>query len=1010
MGASVAVNVAVNTSRAEVEDTAGMDNADNLSLTATSDHTLTTTSEAGAAGGVAVTPVAAITVGVNKTKARLGAGNGVNMSGDLTVQADHKSAVTTTAKGQTKAEKVAVGAALGVSIEIDNVVASVGRSVTSSGTDSSIDISAISKSSTKSNAYASAKGASENSDDNGGTVNEQSQNQANFGKDVGGSDVPETDTPPAEDKDGKQVTVAAAIGVGVIANEASASIEGGSVIDVEGDINIHSETNTNYTTLGTGEAVSDDVGIAAAVALTVANNKTNAKIGDNVTITRAQDINVTAESKQNMDDDFIPTLSSEAVAGASGGKVAVAGSLALVNNNNRTEASIGQGADVLQARDIRVQADDTSRIAAKAWAGALSADKEKSKAGVGASFAILHSNNKIRAFIGRDGDEKDDDKPTETTTINANSVTVSADSHRVDPSMFVLDGFQFDDLDPRKYIRTNNFYTEAIAGAASRGDAAVAGAFAVNVFENITEAYLDQKAEVTTGTWTGDSADDAPVGVEISSGSDTKAISFAGSIGATTGKAGVGVSSADIVNHDVVRAYIDQSASVDSQAQNADVKVAADAKQDLVAVSVSAGAADKAGVAGVLGVIVSANTVESYINDDAKVKSKRDVSVEASNDTNMINIAGGASGGKSAGVGGSNADNIVWNTTRAFIGQDAQVDAVGKTQIAATASEDAATAVISGASGGKAGVAGALSVNVIKSDTRAFIDEGAKINTIYTGDDQEVNIQAKDSTVIVGVSGAGAGGGKAGVGAALDTAVVAKTVKAYIADDTENDGNVAQVNAEKEIRISAASSESIVSVTAGFAGGGKAGVGGAVSIGVVKNDTQAYIGKQAQVESDGNVIVDGKDDVVAVLTAGSAAGGGDAGVGGSLGVATIIGSTKAYVNDNARVSAHGNKESAVVLSDDDAVKGLSVTARSSENVVTTVASGAGGGKAGVAATVATNVIASETEAYIGRGAVVNEDNSTAGEEQQVRVKAIDNTVLVGTAGSAGGGGQAGGER
>ena len=128
------------------------------------------------------------------------------------------------------------------------------------------------------------------------------------------------------------------------------------------------------------------------------------------------------------------------------------------------------------------------------------------------------------------------------------------------------------------------------------------------------------------------------------------------------------------------------------------------------------------------------------------------------------------------------------------------------------------------------------------------------------------------------------------------------------------------------------------------AGGGNAGVGGAVSVAVNKNDVQAGIGKLGKVDSDGNVLVNAQDDVVAVLTSGAGAGGGDAGVGGSLAVATLLETTKAYIGDGATVNARGNADAATVYSGEtvfsdtehkpdafvakqtESAKGLSVTA------------------------------------------------------------------------------------
>ena len=91
IGPSVGVNVGVNTTIAEVEAGAKLQSARNATLSADADHTLGNTVEGGAAGGkVAVTPVAAITVGVNTTRAKLAAGDDVVLTGAYLGSATHK--------------------------------------------------------------------------------------------------------------------------------------------------------------------------------------------------------------------------------------------------------------------------------------------------------------------------------------------------------------------------------------------------------------------------------------------------------------------------------------------------------------------------------------------------------------------------------------------------------------------------------------------------------------------------------------------------------------------------------------------------------------------------------------------------------------------------------------------------------------------------------------------------------------------------------------------------------
>ncbi|MCZ4315718.1 leukotoxin LktA family filamentous adhesin [Comamonadaceae bacterium G21597-S1] len=1066
VGASIGLNVVVNTTLAEVQDKAQLVHVGGMGLHAGSDHAMATTVEGGAAGAkVSITPVVAVSIGVNTTVARLGeAAATLDLSGGYSSHADQTSVVTTRATGQAEGD-VAVGASLAAAVAVDTVQARVERNLDAVD---GIDLSAQSASSLTTEAKAGAKGAKAAKTDTNGnetpesgtTVDEQKQRQLDSAKNTNSAasgvstTTPQAQTPDTSDQtpgtgkpsasgsknqQGKKVSVAAAIGVGVAYNQASAEIAAGKTVSAgSGDLSIHAGTDTNYRTLATGEAVSDDVGVAAAVALTATYNATQANLGAGATVTQARDVDITAASTQNRGPDFQKTMSAEAVSGAGGGEVAVAGSLAVVGNYNQTRAAIGEGvalgSALVPVGDVTVSSDDTSKVSAQARAGALSIGG-KSKAGVGASFAVVLSYNGNAAVVGRDENGDDLYAPT---SVFADSLTVAATKNRVrllaptadDAVDFVTrdaKNLDFDALDPSTYLGSNNYYTEAIAGAAAKGNVAVAGAFSVNVFGNTTRALLGSNVAVTAS---GQRAPGDPMAVDVSSRSDTQAIAFSGAV-AGAKQVGVGISNSDIINLDETTASIGAGSVVRATALDADVRVDAQSRQDIANVSVSAGAsAGNAGVGGVLGVVVSLNKTQAAIDAGATVQSMGDLAVSARNDTTAVMVSGGIGAAKEVGVGAAIAANIMANTTSATIGDGAQADARGAMRVDARASENVVGVTVAGSGGGKVGVAGALSLNVILSETEARVGQGARLNAdtlwapITPTSAQQVAITAQDDTLVVGVGGGVAGAGKVGVGAASDTTVLAKTVKAHIADDV--DGlDVATVYAARGVDVLAGSTENLASGTLGFGGGGSVGVGGAVGVVVSKNDVQARIGNGAFVDSDGNVMVDAQDDIVAVVASGGGAGGGNTGVGGSLGVATLIGSTVAGIGDNARVNARGNRDTMTVFSGEtvfsdvtvrpdsflgkktETARGLSVTAYSRENLVTTVIGGAGGGTAGVAATVSAAVVTTRTEAVIGQGARINENNVGVGAGQQVRIKAVDETLMIDAAGAGAGGGSAG---
>ena len=1061
VGVSAGVHVGVNTTVADVADKALLRGGTNLALNASANHAVDNTVEGGAAGAkVSITPVVAVSVAVNTTQAHIGSqaagpNTGLNLLGTLSSDAEQTHTMKTSAKGAAAGE-IAVGAALVASVAVDDVSSTLGRDLESS---TGLSLASSSDTSITTIALASAKGAKaatknattgEEETDAGASVDEQKKTQLDFakGRNSGASGVdttdinnrtksetpatsnatPGTDKPsgaPSKEQSGKKVSVAAAIGAGVAFNESRAEIGSGLNINTgSGELKVKADSGTNYNTKSSGEAVSDNVGVGVAVSLTATSNRTEATIGSGTNVSRAGDVTVSAESLQNRGAGFTATQSAEAVAGASGGDVAVAGALAVVVNNNITRASINEGVTLGSVAnpvgDVTVKADDTSKIAAQARAGAISTGSG-SKAGVGASFAALVSNNVNEAVVGRDANASG---TSDATELHAQSLAVEATKGRVQfvkPENFSLNDIKnlnFDALDPANYLGSNNYYTEAVAGAAAKGNAAVAGSFAVNVFNNNNSASIGENVKATTV---------GVDGVDVSSLSDTQAIAFTGAV-AGAKQAGVGISNTNLVSLDKTTASIGSGSDVRADGVGADVNVSAEARQDLANIGVSAGAATSGtGVGGVLGVMFSLGTTEAEVADNAAVKAKGDVSVTAKTDITGVIVAGGVGAANTTGVGASVAANILAQTTQARIGSDANVSGAGQTTVSATAKESSVSTVLAGAGAGTTAVAGALSVNVLVSDTQATIGQDAKVNTdaAYTGAQQGVGVLAKDDSTVVAITGGGAGGGTTGVGAALDTTVSAKTVKAAIDDDSDADADKATVNAKKDVVLDASASENLVSVTVGFAGGGTTGVGGAVSLGVMKNDVQARIGEKATVDADGNVGVNAQDDITAVMTAGAAAGGGTTGVGGSLAVATLLGSSKATIGDGATVNARGLGDARSVYTGEtvfsdtatqpttlgakrtEDARGLSVTAYNREKLVTTVASGAGGGTTGVAATVSANVIANTTEASIGRSALINQNNAGAGAQQQVRVKAIDETLLINTAGGAAGGGTAG---
>jgi len=333
-----------------------------------------------------------------------------------------------------------------------------------------------------------------------------------------------------EENSGKSVNVAAAVGVNVVFHDSRATTADGVDLSANSDVAVGATNDANYHAEGTGATVFSDIGIGVGVGVTNTVNVTEAKLGADNTVTGAENVTVKAESKQNQSDDFRNKLTSEGSAGAGAGEIGVAGALAVTNTVNNTRALVGQGTRIGTLDDritrLSVESIDTSKIAAKAWAGALqveipsgSDDGENGgkKGAVGATFVVLNSVNTNRAEVGKDA-----------AVFATEDVGVVAINARPTDAKFDFDG-DFDLLNPLAFLQTSSYYTESLAGAGATGDLVLAGSFAVTVSHNTTEALIGKDAVV----------DAEAVTVEAENRQNAR--SLAGGLGAAQ-KLGIGAS------------------------------------------------------------------------------------------------------------------------------------------------------------------------------------------------------------------------------------------------------------------------------------------------------------------------------------------------------------------------------------------------------------------------------------------------------------------------------------
>ncbi|TFG87468.1 MAG: hypothetical protein E4H18_03480, partial [Hyphomicrobiales bacterium] len=309
--------------------------------------------------------------------------------------------------------------------------------------------------------------------------------------------------------------------------------------------------------------------------------------------------------------------------------------------------------------------------------------------------------------------------------------------------------------------------------------------------------------------------------------------------------------------------------------------------------------------------------------------------------------------------------------------------------------------------GGTVGIAISAGVNVINTDTAAFVGAGAEVNTDLTGanSNQSVHIAAANDFYHVAVAGTLAVGA-VGVAPAADVSVLKNRTEAYV-------DSGATVFAANDVAVTAVASEETLMVGFGIAAG-TVGIGGAVTVLTVNNITHANIGNGAQVAAGGDVLVFAADDTKANVISGALAGG-LVGIGASVGVISLDKDTSAFIDDNAVVDAKGagtglaNILSGTISGDPavfgtTTVHGLVVQAQSSEDIFHLTIAG-GVGFVGVSGTVAVTLIDSNTAAYIGSNVQINQTdgNVDAAAEQSVYVTAGNQVDILATVvGVAGG--------
>ena len=466
------------------------------------------------------------------------------------------------------------------------------------------------------------------------------------------------------------------------------------------------------------------------------------------------------------------------------------------------------------------------------------------------------------------------------------------------------------------------------------GNFGVSGSVMVNLQNNTTLAQLGSAALVTAGT------------VNIDALDDSDNWNLVGGL-VKGGAVGIGISVAYNGIERKTQAVIgslDTNASTRTQtntiATNGDVKVQSKTTGSLVSASLAgaiaspgttgtgggsssaAGGKYGIGISGSVSINKVADTTEAVVRN-AKVSAKN-LDVKASNDANLVAVSGALSltlgaGKTGGGLAGSYSNNNLKGKTQAYV-SNSEVELGDRLKVDILLDQDITAVGMSGtvSTATTGTLAGQVMINNIQNQSYAYIDANSTITTA-----KNIQIAAKDKSDIVAVAGA-------------------------------------------------------VSIDLG----GKAGIGAAVALNTIKNETKAYIGKATLTNSGSLSVVainNSKINSVAVSVAASK------NMAASVAYANndIANKTEAYVNNGAKITTTGTTtikipDAVTGSTKEEFVSGVAIAAINQAEIDNVAVNISGSEKLSVAGNVSNNDIKNVTKAYI--------DGSTVNSQQSVIVR------------------------
>ncbi|MBQ8672259.1 MAG: filamentous hemagglutinin N-terminal domain-containing protein [Alphaproteobacteria bacterium] len=372
-----------------------------------------------------------------------------------------------------------------------------------------------------------------------------------------------------------------------------------------------------------------------------------------------------------------------------------------------------------------------------------------------------------------------------------------------------------------------------------------------------------------------------------------------------------------------------------------DIDVTAEADEDIMSISVGFAASDGISASGSINTMVMASDTDAYITDSDVKSESSNVKVVASGTTDITGGTGSAGISLyNAALGASVVTGVIDNEVKAFT-ESSKIEALKDVLVSAIANEtigstDAPFITVAGGFSQDVTVEGVIATMILSSTADAHIKGKKGEDGINASNDVLIAASGKDN--IFAIDGAASvSTGSVGIGATVNTIIIDKDVEAY-AEDTK-------IKATRNISASATETDNFFTTVVAGAGSGTFGGSGVVNTNVITSDLIAgYI--NSNLDAGSTIYSD------AEATANMQTISGSLGVGGSAGVGLSA------VNDIIKYTEE-SKASGVSAKFNE----LEIKANANSIYSFSTVSGAAGGTAGVAGVENVNLINNNVMAY-----------------------------------------------